>query len=196
MIDVHVDVDDVTLRLALTYVLERAGCHRAKDAASARAVVTSHERPLGRDVLHVLVVQPTPAECRLAVEAVVDGRVHAVVCRDEPDQVPDAVLAADKGWTPIPARVLATARHGPRLNGRLIEVLRLVVAGRTNHQIAVRLNQSQSTIKRDIAELLRQFDVTSRLRLVSEAVALGYSQRAAAAADRSPASSLPTSLPA
>lgn len=51
----------------------------------------------------------------------------------------------------------------PVLSHRELEVLRLVVAGRTNQQIAGALMLSRKTVEKDLGELFAKLDVTSRV---------------------------------
>lgn len=113
-----------------------------------------------------------------AVDAITSRRAATVVCADGPEQVAAAVRAVVSGWAALPARVLQTAQHGPALDDRLAETLELVLAGCTNRQIARRLYQSESTVKRAIASLMRSFRVSIRVELQSAALAFGYGGKA------------------
>jgi len=69
------------------------------------------------------------------------------------------------GDAPISFRSLFTERER--------SVLRLLVDGLSNREIAVRLSFSQSTIRNDVTAIYRKLDVDSRPRAVARAIALG-----------------------
>jgi DNA-binding NarL/FixJ family response regulator len=85
-----------------------------------------------------------------------------------------ALDAARAGFALIPERVIAAANAAPTLDGRLRETLSLVAAGNSNAGIARALHESESTAKRDVATLMRLFEVTSRRALAGVAAQAGY----------------------
>jgi DNA-binding NarL/FixJ family response regulator len=168
---VDIDVADTTLRLALCFVAEDSGWQRGP--TDDRALLVSTRARAGTTV-HVLVVEPRPADCKAAIEAVASGRALAILCADEPDRLAMALDAARAGFALIPGRVIAAANAAPTLDGRLRETLSLVAAGNSNASIARTLHESESTAKRDVATLMRLFDVTSRRALAGVAAQAGY----------------------
>ena len=85
---------------------------------------------------------------------------------DIPDADAPAPVHADKT---VPAEVLSKL-----LTPREREVLRLLVAGRSNLQISAELFISNETVKSHVAHLLRKLDVTSRTQAAIRARELGY----------------------
>ena len=64
------------------------------------------------------------------------------------------------------------AAYPKALSDRKIEVLRLIVQGKTNREIAEALVLSERTVQRHIADLYRAIDVRNR----AEATAYGINQ--------------------
>lgn len=91
--------------------------------------------------------------------------------------VPPAILkqhkkssAADASLPPAlkqPIGSAGQAREGYRLTGRQTEVLREMVKGLSNKEIARELDMSPSTVKVHVAAILREFDVKNRTQVVS-----------------------------
>jgi DNA-binding NarL/FixJ family response regulator len=171
---VHIDITDTTLRLALSFVAEDAGWRRGAAAAGALTVSNQLFGATAESPVHVFVVEPRSADCRTAVEAVAAGRAVAVLCADEPEQLPVALDAARTRFALIPERVIAAANAGPALDDRLRETLNLVASGNSNASIARALHESESTAKRDVATLMRLFGVRSRGALTDIAARAGY----------------------
>lgn len=172
---VHLDVADVTLRLALTYVLETHGHRRAAGTDDADAVVVDRfglrtaKRPVD-----TVVVDPVAAACQEALDAVVTGAARSAICSDDPEALAEALEAAGRRTVALPYRVVEEANRAPRLPDRLTATLHLVLAGYSNPAIARQLHQSESTVKRDINTLLRRFTAPNRLALVGIARSAGY----------------------
>ena len=172
---VHVDVVEVTLRLALSFVLDDAGFRRTPDAQRADVVVSEQlPPPSSARPLDVLVVRPLPARALAAVDAVSSGRARAALAATDPLALPTTLDALAAGLAVIPQIVVAAASEAPALAERLRDTLRLVQHGCSNGVIARRLHCSQSTVKRDVAELLRLFDAPNRASLAATASALGF----------------------
>jgi DNA-binding NarL/FixJ family response regulator len=172
---VHLDVADVTLRLALTYVLETAGHRRAVGVHDADAVVV--DRIGLRNAIRpvdTVVVDPVAAACQDALDAVVRGEARTAICSDDPEALLAALDAARRHTVALPCRVVEEANRAPRLPDRLAATLHLVLAGCSNPSIARQLHQSESTVKRDINTLLRRFAAPNRLALVGIARSAGY----------------------
>jgi DNA-binding NarL/FixJ family response regulator len=66
---------------------------------------------------------------------------------------------------------VASSSGGSRLTARQSEILRLVAQGLSNPEIAARLDLSEHTVKRHVANLF------TRLRLSSRAAAAAYAAR-------------------
>jgi len=85
--------------------------------------------------------------------------------------------ARGDGATPVePVTDRAAAQTGSPLEGltaRELDVLRLIVAGYSNPQIATRLSFSLSTIRNDTTVIYRKLGVATRTAAAAEALALG-----------------------
>ena len=175
---VQITVANVTVRLALSYVLERLGhrptVHQGDDVLR---VADLRCLPPGDRPVDVLVVEPLPLHCREAVDRIVRGGALAAITSDRPETLGSALHAAADGTILLPSRVIELANSLPRLPERLDATLRLVVAGHTNARIARHLHRSESTVKRDISELLRSFHAPNRQSLAGVAAAAGYNGR-------------------
>jgi DNA-binding NarL/FixJ family response regulator len=174
---VFIDVEDVTLRLALSFVLGDVGRVRQRDFFTGSVVVADGPALRRRGRVDVLVVSPDPAGCRDGMQALVDGMTTGVLLADQPEDLPAALDAAAQGFSIVPRRVVDAAGRLPELDDRLARTLGLVIAGRSNRAIAIALHESESTAKRDIGELLRRFDAPNRLVLAATAQALGFRRR-------------------
>lgn len=174
-ITVLIDVSSIVVRLALRYVSEQRGWRVCAGSNERGACLTVADRHLLADPpLDVLVSRDTPSQCQAALDAVLNGSARAVVLWDEPNSLGPAVDALLQRSAVIPERVIQLALLAPRLSSRQQSTLRLVAMGRSNAEISASLNQSASTTKRDIADLLEIFDVDNRAALASTAGRLGY----------------------
>src|ERR1700761_7580816 len=75
----------------------------------------------------------------------------------------DAIRAVHAGKTRIPpvvAERLADRMGGPALTSRELEVLRAIVAGRSNKEIGAELSISEATVKTHINSILGKLGVT------------------------------------
>jgi DNA-binding CsgD family transcriptional regulator len=171
---VHLDVRDPTLRLALGFAAERAGWTQVRVAAEDIPCVSDRigPRPDGRP-LAVLVISPSPAAARLALDAFTDGGVRCVLPADDAGGLPLALELARRDLGLVPAAVVASARSFPPLGERLQRTLELVLRGWSNPRIAQAVHPSEATTKRDVAELLRRFDAPNRVALAATALRLG-----------------------
>lgn len=170
----HIDIHDVAVRFALSFAVEQAAWRRATAPAADVALVADRV-PVRPDLppVDVLVVAPNPAASRAGLDAFTAGRVRAVVSATEPASLPLALENGRHGLGVVSRSVLSAAHDFPRLTPRLDHTLRQVMRGRSNREIARGLCQSEATTKRDVAELLRHFDVTNRVALAAAALRLG-----------------------
>jgi DNA-binding NarL/FixJ family response regulator len=171
------DLRDTTLRLALTFVLESAGWARVEPGARGMRVSDTVPCDASLPPIDVLVVAPTPAGSRLAMQAFAAGDVRAVLATNDPEQLPATLELVRQGFNVVPASVVDAANRVPLLSGRLERTLQLIMSGQSNPTIARVLQQSEATAKRDVAELLRIFDAPNRQALSSTASRLGYNPR-------------------
>jgi DNA-binding NarL/FixJ family response regulator len=173
---VHLDLRDTAVRFAFSFAADLAGWSRTAGRAADVAVVADRiaER-VDVPPLDVLVLTPTPAASRLAIDAFTSGRVRAIVSDAEPESLAGALEGARGGLSVVSSAIVEAAHRFPSLTARLEHTLHLVVRGRPNRDIARALQQSEATTKRDVAELLRRFDATNRVALAATALRLGLS---------------------
>lgn len=99
------------------------------------------------------------------------------------EELKKAIREVHKGTVWVPRRVMAVfieratapARHSqsrgaPKISDREREVLRLLVAGCSNREIALELGIIERTVKAHVAQLLRKVGVTNRIALTVHAV--------------------------
>ncbi len=92
------------------------------------------------------------------------------------EELIDAIRAVHAGRSRLPAVVaerLADRMGGPGLTARELEVLRLVVAGRSNKEIASELFISEATVKTHINNLLSKLGVSDRTQAATTALQRG-----------------------
>ena len=122
----------------------------------------------------VMVAEPTPASCRSAIDALLDGRIRGVLRADEPGALPAALQAVSDGLFPITEGAMAAAHAVPALTARQVAVLRAVMGGRSNAAIGRRLGVSEATVKREISSLLSSLDAPNRTSIAVAAARLGF----------------------
>lgn len=171
---VHLDVASTPVRFALTYVLEQAGYRRTHDPAEAELRIADRHGLRGAQRVTTLVVDLVPAECQFALDAITAGRALTAISADDPESLIPALRAAADRTVHLPSDLVDEANRAPRLEHRLRQTLRLVIAGHSNPAIARQLHESESTAKRDIGVLLRRFDVPNRVALVAQARMAGF----------------------
>ncbi|WP_252263736.1 response regulator [Paracidobacterium acidisoli] len=92
------------------------------------------------------------------------------------DELTEAIRSVYAGKSRIPAVVaekLAERMSGPALTTRELEVLRLIVGGRSNKEIAGELFISEATVKTHINSLLSKLGVTDRTQAATTALQRG-----------------------
>ena len=92
------------------------------------------------------------------------------------DELVDAIRAVHRGKSRIPPRVaerLAERLAGPALTERETGVLRLIVAGNSNKEIAAALFISEATVKTHINNLLGKLGVSDRTQAATMALQRG-----------------------
>jgi two-component system NarL family response regulator len=88
----------------------------------------------------------------------------------------DAVRTVHAGKSRIPSRVaekLAERMSGATLTARELEVLRLIVAGRSNKEIGSALFISEATVKTHVNSLLSKLGVEDRTQAATTALQRG-----------------------
>jgi DNA-binding NarL/FixJ family response regulator len=92
------------------------------------------------------------------------------------EQLMEAIRSVHAGKSRIPAPVaerLAERMAAPELTGRETEVLRLIVGGNSNKEIAAALFISEATVKTHINSLLGKLGVTDRTQAATTALQRG-----------------------
>jgi DNA-binding NarL/FixJ family response regulator len=92
------------------------------------------------------------------------------------DELTEAIRTVHAGKSRIPAVVaerLAERMGGPSLTGRELEVLRRIVGGRSNKEIAGELFISEATVKTHINSILSKLGVSDRTQAATTALQRG-----------------------
>ena len=92
------------------------------------------------------------------------------------DDLLDAIRTVYAGARRIPAAVaerLAERMSGQELTGRELQVLELIVKGRSNKEISTELSISEATVKSHINSLLGKLGVTDRTQAATSALQRG-----------------------
>jgi two-component system NarL family response regulator len=92
------------------------------------------------------------------------------------DELTEAIRSVFAGKSRIPAAVaekLADRMGGPALTSRELEVLKRIVAGRSNKEIAQDLIISEATVKTHINSILSKLGVTDRTQAATSALQRG-----------------------
>lgn len=92
------------------------------------------------------------------------------------DDLMDAIRAVHAGKSRIPPAVaqrLADRMGGPELTARELEVLKLIVGGNSNKEIAQRLFISEATVKTHINSVLGKLQVSDRTQAATTALQRG-----------------------
>lgn len=92
------------------------------------------------------------------------------------DELMEAIRKVHSGKTSIPpivAERLAERMSGPGLTSREMDVLRLIVKGRSNKEIGSDLSISEATVKTHINSILSKLAVTDRTQAATSAIQRG-----------------------
>ena len=173
---VRVDVSSSVVRLALLYVVDQLGRARCLDIEVCDCIRISDRVGDVTEVIDVLVTRDQPVACQEAIGAVLQGQARALVLWNEPESLLMTLESLEHGASLIPSRAIELSLSAPRLSQRHKDTLRHLAAGRSSRGIALAMRESESTVKRDIAELLDLFDVANRTALVGAATRLGFIQ--------------------
>ncbi|MGF6767869.1 FixJ family two-component response regulator [Paraburkholderia sp. GAS199] len=195
---VHVVDDDTALRTALTRILKHAGFTTRGYSSAGEFLIEPPAAPPGCLLVDLELPGPSGLDLQQALQRM--GNAMPVVFISAHHDIPRTVRAIKAGacdflLKPIDTQtLLATIEHalasaaaGPRaeqseavpaadLNMREQVVLRGIVAGRLNKQIAADLDLSERTIKSCRADLMRKLDAHSLADLVRRADPIVHSQ--------------------
>ncbi len=101
----------------------------------------------------------------------------AYLLKDTPPQeLLDTIRAVHAGQTRIPPEVaakLAERMTGPELTNRELDVLRLLMAGKSNKQVAAALFISEGTVKTHVNNILGKLGASDRTQAVTTALKRG-----------------------
>lgn len=92
------------------------------------------------------------------------------------EELMDAIRTVHAGKTRIPPAVaqrLAERMAGPGLTARELEVLKLIVSGKSNKEIGKELTISEATVKTHINSILSKLDVNDRTQAATTALQRG-----------------------
>jgi len=92
------------------------------------------------------------------------------------EELMDAIRTVHAGKTRIPPAVaqrLAERMGGPSLTARELDVLKLIVAGKSNKEIGQELTISEATVKTHINSILSKLGVTDRTQAATTALQRG-----------------------
>jgi DNA-binding NarL/FixJ family response regulator len=95
------------------------------------------------------------------------------------DELMEAIRTVHGGKTCVPppvAQRLAERMGGPSLTGRELEVLNLIVAGKSNKEIGAHLSISEATVKTHINSILSKLGVSDRTQAATTALQRGIVQ--------------------
>ncbi|KAA3626096.1 MAG: DNA-binding response regulator [Proteobacteria bacterium] len=161
-ISLHGDLDLLLLDLRMPGMTGLGSLKRLLAAAPALPIAVisaSEDAEEMHEILETGIVgfvpkSESPAVMKHAIELVLDGGIY----------VPPALL-----------RTSRNARHPlhEELTPRQQDVLRLIVAGHNNKEIARDLNLSVATVKAHLGAVFRALDVTTRVQAVIKAKRLG-----------------------
>src|SRR5437588_7732506 len=96
-----------------------------------------------------------------------------------PEELIDCIERVHRGETIVPppaAAKLAERTAGPGLTDRELGVLRLIVAGRSNKEIAADLDITEGTVKTHVKHILDKLGVQDRTQAVTAALRRGFVQ--------------------
>jgi two-component system NarL family response regulator len=92
------------------------------------------------------------------------------------EELISTIRSVHQGRTRIPAAIaekLAERLAGPQLTNRELEVLQLIVRGRSNKEIGIDLSISEATVKTHINTLLSKLGVSDRTQASTAAIQRG-----------------------
>jgi DNA-binding NarL/FixJ family response regulator len=129
-----------------------------------------------------LVVMGPTGDDEVILQAVSAGAKAYLEASATPEQVEQAIMIVSQGSIWAPRRVLSifvdratkssrsTVPASPHFTAREIEVLKLLVAARSNREIARTLGIEERTVKAHVAKLMRKVGVENRIALSIYAV--------------------------
>lgn len=116
----------------------------------------------------------TPADARLSMLWVARGGLHALLARPEVHLLSLAAHALRAHAALVSEGALLLHASHPQLSDRSIAILREVVRGSSNSEIARRTHLSLSSVKREMTDLTAKLGGADRRDLVQRGLGLGY----------------------
>jgi two-component system NarL family response regulator len=140
-------------------------------SGSDAAAAIRQQSPDARIV--VLSVHDGEEDIFRAERAGVVGYLHKAAPRDEIVTAIRAAAAGDTYFPPAIAAKLAARQQQASLSKRELEVLRLIVDGCSNKEIARALNLAQVTVKLHVGHILEKLKVVDRTQAATTAIQRG-----------------------
>lgn len=143
------------------------------DGISATALI--HERIPAAKVL-ILSLHDTPTQIGKAMRAGIAGYVLKSVDLDELVRIIKAVHRGEEIHSPFLANQKLSEAQDVRQYGltlREVQVLKLLIKGENNSEIAEKLCVSEQTIKKELVSLFEKLDVKNRTQAAVKGVQLG-----------------------
>lgn len=109
----------------------------------------------------------------LAVDGATRHRDVLEACADVADLCEAVVAAQGALASMVPDGLTSVGPFGERITKRELDVLALVVAGRSNREIGAELYISERTVKSHMTSLMRKLDVSSRTAAIARSRELG-----------------------
>jgi two-component system NarL family response regulator len=145
---------------------------RMPEMDGVEAILTIREQTPEARVI-VLTTYDTDEDIYRALRA----GAKAYLLKDTPrEELLDTIRAVSAGHTRVPPDVaakLAERISSEALTAREVDVLRLIVAGNSNREIATLLYISEGTVKTHVNHILMKLDVSDRTQAVTTALKRG-----------------------
>jgi DNA-binding NarL/FixJ family response regulator len=141
-------------------------------ASGAEAASTIREESPEARII-VLSVHDGEEDIYRAVRAGAIGYLHKAARREEIVAAIRAAAAGKTCFSPAIAAKLAAREQQASLSKRELEVLHLIVEGRSNKEIAKELNLAQVTVKLHVGHVLEKLGVMDRTQAATTAIQRG-----------------------
>jgi two-component system NarL family response regulator len=109
-----------------------------------------------------------------AIQAGAQGYLLKGMKRDELFEAIRAVHAGSRYIPKVVSRSLDRRKTGPGLTKRELEVLKLIMSGKSNREIADALLTTEGTIKSYVVNILNKLDANDRTQAVTTALKRGF----------------------
>ena len=200
VIRVLISDDHPVVREGLAAIIDRredmSVVGQAENGEEALAMFTQHrpdvtlmdlKMPLMDGVTTITKIRQTASDARIIVLTTFEGEediyrglqagAKAYLLKDSPrEELLDTIRAVHSGQTRIPPLVaikLAQRISQSPLTPREVDVLRLMVAGKTNQEVAAALAIAEGTVKAHINSILDKMNVHDRTQAVTSALKRG-----------------------